>query len=166
MKTALSTALITILAALSARAAIPPKTHILQHSGSQIGGVAGSGFTLLDLRVTQDRNKKIERIVMDVGDMNGEPLKGLPGYFHVELKDNPQKLVIDLAQTPHSKVDDRKLAAAFQKSLAVSKTAITVDPTDNTLTISLDLKKNTRARVLQVAGQKQTSKVVVDLISE
>lgn len=154
------------LLSLTALAALPPKGKILDGFGSQIGGVAGSGFTLLDLRVTRDVHKKIERIVMDMGDMNGEPIKGLPGYFHVELRDHPQKLVIDLAQTPHSKVDERMLAAAFKKSLAVKKTAITVDPVDNTLTISLDLKKHTKARVFQVAGQKQTSKVVVDLIAE
>jgi hypothetical protein len=154
------------LTASLAGAAIPPKSRLLQGTGSQIGGVAGSGFTLLGLHVTQDHNKKTERIVMDVGDMNGEPQRGLPGYFHVEMRDNPARVIIDLAQTPHSKVDAQKLAAAFQKSTMVRKTSITVDPVDSTLTIALDVKKNTKARVMQVAGQKQTSKVVVDLISE
>lgn len=151
---------------MTTQAAVPAKVRLLEKKGSQIGGVAGSGFTLLDLRHSQDSKRKLERIVLDVGDLNGANMKGLPGYFQVELKDNPQKLVINLAQMPHSKIDQQKLSRVLAKSLSIQKSVMALDPTDNTLTITLDLKQNTRARVLQVPGKKLTSKVVVDLISQ
>ena len=150
-----------------AQAAIPPKpapARFLQGNSSQNGGMAGTGFTLLDLRRTGDAKKKIERVVLDVGDMKGGLNKGLPGYFHVELQEHPDRLIIDMAQTPQSRVDEKKLAKIFANSIAVKKTSITEDPSDGTLNIALDLKKKTKVRVLQVPGQKQTSKIVVDMI--
>lgn len=153
--------------ALSAQAALPPKkapVRFLQGNASQNGGMAGTGFTLLDMRRTADTKRRIERVVLDIGDMKGGPNKGLPGYFHVELKEHPDRLVIDMAQTPQSRVDEKKLARIFASSLAVKKTSITQDPSDGTLNIALDLKKKTKVRVLQVPGQKQTSKIVVDMV--
>lgn len=159
-------AAMTLGCGLSVQAAIPPKAKILDGKGSQSGGVAGSGFMLTDMRRTADAKKKIERIVMDIGDIQGLPIKGLPGYFHVELKQNPDRLIIDLSQMPKTMVDEFKLGRIFEKSMAVQKTAMTSDPSDNTLNIALNLKKGTKVRVFQVAGQKQTSKIVVDLISK
>lgn len=154
--------------AIGAGAAVPTKINnkprFLEGNASQNGGVAGSGFTLLDMRRSSDAKKKIERVVLDVGDMKGAPHAGLPGYFHVELKENPNRLVIDMAQMPNTKVDEKKLMQIFAKSIAVKRTSMTVDPSDNTLNIALDLKSKTKVRVLQVPGQKQTSKIVIDMV--
>ena len=51
-------------------------------------------------------------------------------------------------------------------SAIVTRTAMSLDPVDNTLNLTLGLKKNTKVRVFQVAGQKSTSKVVIDLLAE
>jgi hypothetical protein len=168
MKFHLYLLVLLIFTALSSNAfaAVPAKIRFLQGSGSQTGGMAGTGFTLTGMRLSQDKKKKIERIVMDIGDKNGQSIKGLPGYFHIELKNNPQRLIVNLAQMPHSNVDARKLKEIFRQSLAVKNTALALDPIDSTLIVSMDLKKNTKVRVMQVAGKKQTSKVVLDLISE
>jgi hypothetical protein len=150
-----------------AQAAIPPKpapARFLSGNASQNGGMAGTGFTLLDVRRTGDAKRKIERVVMDVGDMKGGVNKGLPGYFHVEMQEHPDRLIIDLAQTPSSRIDEKKLARIFSNSIAVKKVSITEDPSDGTLNIALDLKKKTKVRVLQVPGQKQTSKIVLDMM--
>ncbi len=149
-----------------AQAAVPAKIRFLKGTGSQIGGMAGGGFTLTGMRLSQDKKKKVERVVMDIGDKNGQAIRGLPGYFHVELKNNPQRLIVNMAQMPHSNVDAQRIANIFQKSMAVKKTALALDPIDSTLILSLDLKPNTKVRVMQVAGKKQTSRVVLDLISQ
>lgn len=150
-------------------AAVPAKkpavkiNKILSGEGSTFGGLAGSGFTLLDVRRTADAKKKLERIVIDIGDASGAPQKGWPGYYFAELKSNPQKLILDFAQMPNARINQAQIAARLKNSTAVRKTAMSLDPTDNSLILNMDLKANTKVRVYQVAGKKSTSKVVIDL---
>lgn len=154
------------LAAVSAKKAKPVAKKILSGEGAVFGGVAGSGFSLLDVRLSTNKKKKIERVVIDVGDKNGAPIKGLPGFYYAELKRNPQRLVIDFSQMPKAKVREARLDQIFRKSQSVTGTSITADPVDSSLSLTLDLKKNTKVRVYQVAGKKSTSKVVIDLLVE
>ena len=158
---------------LSAGAAVPVQktkptsaAKILAGEGVSFGGVAGKGFTLMDIRRTADAKKKVERIVIDVGDMNGAALRGKPGYYFAELKKNPQRLVIDFSQMPSARLDQDKIAERLKGSLAVTNSSLSLDPVDNSLNLTFDLKKNTKVRVYQVAGNKATSKVVVDLLAE
>lgn len=167
----LITSLFILLASTTVFAALPPRQapapgKILAGQGETIGGVAGSGFTLMDLRRTASKNKKLERIVIDVGDRDGALKKGLPGYYHVELKQNPARLVVDFSQMPRSVLDQNHLINRMRGSAIVTQTAMSLDPVDNTLNLTFGLKKNTKVRVLQVAGQKSTSKVVIDLLAQ
>jgi hypothetical protein len=159
-----------LLLALPAFAAIPAKKavapKILSGVGETFGGLAGTGFTLLDVRKTGDKSKKVERIVFDVGDMAGAKMRGWPGYFHAELKNKPQRLVLSFSQMPNSHVDGVALASRMKDSMAVKNTALSLDPVDSSLNLSFDLKPNTKVRVYQVAGKKETSKVVIDLMTE
>lgn len=163
--------LVSAIFSLQAFAAIPPKPQapvvgrILVGEGEAAGGVAGTGFSLMDLRRTADAKKKVERIVIDMGDMQGNPQKGMPPYFHAELKKNPNRLVLDFSQTPNSRLDDGRLANRFKGSMFVNKTSMILDPEDKALNLTLDLKPGTVARVFQVRGQKTTAKVVVDLFA-
>ena len=160
--------LILLLGSIS-MAAVPAKkpamkvNKILSGEGSTFGGLAGSGFTLLDVRRTADLKKKLERIVIDVGDINGAPQKGWPGYYFAELKRNPQKLIVDFSQMPNARINQAQIAARLKNSTAIRRTAMSMDPTDSSLILSMDLKPNTKVRVYQVAGKKSTSKVVIDL---
>ncbi|WP_253715631.1 hypothetical protein [Bdellovibrio bacteriovorus] len=143
-----------------------PVSKILAGEGASFGGLAGSGFTLLDVRRTADAKKKIERLVLDVGDIQGAPMKGWPGYYYAELKKNPQRLVIDFSQMPNARINQQQIKQRLQGSMAVRNSQMSLDPVDNSLNLTLDLKQNTKVRVYQVAGKKSTSKVVVDLITE
>ncbi|WP_413560028.1 hypothetical protein [Bdellovibrio sp. HCB209] len=163
--------LLSLLLALPAVAAIPKKSNnaapkILSGKGELYGGLAGSGFTLMDVRKTADKGKRVERIVFDVGDQNGGKIKGWPGYFHAELKNKPQRLVLTFAQMPNSLVNEIALSHRFKDSLAIRKTVMNLDPVDSSLNLTMDLKQNTKVRVYQVAGKKTTSKVVIDLLAE
>jgi hypothetical protein len=156
---------------LAANAAIPAKIktpvpgRILVNDSATTGGVAGSGFSLMDLRRTSDAKKNIERVVIDIGDMQGNAIKGLPAYFHAELKKNPSKLVLDFDQTPMSRLDEDRLKDRFKTSLFVKKTSMILDPEDKALNLTFDLKPGTAARIYQVKGVKGTSKVVVDFFA-
>jgi hypothetical protein len=143
-----------------------PAAKILEGEGVTFGGLAGTGFTLTDLRRTADPKKKLERIVIDVGDLQGAPIKGWPGFYHAELKKNPGRLVIDFAQMPNSFIDQSSLAAKMSGSLGVSNTSMSMDPIDSSLNITMDLKKKTKVKVYQVSGKSSTSKVVIDLFIE
>lgn len=143
-----------------------PAAKILAGEGVTFGGLAGSGFTLMDLRRTADAKKKIERIVIDVGDRQGGAMRGWPGYYFAELKRQPNRLVIDFAQMPNARINQEQISSRMQGSLGILKTAMSLDPVDSSLNLTMDLKKNTKVRVYQVAGKKSTSKVVIDLYVE
>ena len=151
-----------VIAAIPAKVKAPIVGKILHQQGAATGGIAGSGFSLLDMRRTTDKNKRIERVVFDIGDMQGQPLKGLPAYFHAELKKNPSKLVLDFDQMPISRLDEGRLRDRFKGSMFVKKSSMILDPEDKALNVTLDLKPGTVARVFQVKGAKGTSKVVLD----
>lgn len=151
------------LLALPVFAAVP-KT--LVGEGVSFGGLAGTGFTLMDVRRTADNKKKVERVVIDVGDINGAQLRGWPGYYFAELKKNPQRLVIDFSQMPKSNLDQQRLSKVMKGSMAILNTQMSLDPMDSSLNLTMDLRKGTKVRVYQVSGKKSTSKVVIDLIRE
>lgn len=156
-----------VFAAVSAPQVKPkPAAKILAGEGATYGGLAGSGFTLMDVRRTADVKKKVERIVIDVGDLQGAPQRGWPGFYFAEMKKNPHRLVLDFAQMPNARINQAKIAARMNGSLGVLRTAMSLDPIDNSLNLTLDLKKGTKARVYQVSGKKATSKVVIDLFAE
>lgn len=154
--------------AFSAVAAVPNKIPspvnktILAGNAAIAGGVAGTGFSLRDFKLTQVAGK--ERLIIDIADLTGSPLKGLPGYYHAELQKNPSRLVIDFAQTPNVFIDEKKINERLRSSKVVSRSAVLIDPTDQTLSLILDLKKTAKAQVYQVRGNKGTSRVVVDLM--
>ena len=154
------------LASVPAKPAAPAVPKTLSGSGFTYGGLAGTGFTLLDIRRTADQRRKIERLVFDVGDKNGKDMRGWPGYYHAELKSNPQRLVLDFAQMPNSRLDQTAVTSRLRGSMAIRNTVMSLEPVDGTLNLTMDLKQNTKVRVYQVMGKKMTSKVVVDLISE
>ncbi len=143
-----------------------PKTtpsKILQGSGSIIGGVAGKGFSLLDLRKSQDIKHKVERVVFDIGTLQGKTLKGLPGYYHAQMLQKPSRLVIDFSQMPASKVNIQEIQKRLKGSMFIKSTELALDPIDQSLSVVLFLKNNPKAKVFQVSGVKNTSKVVLDL---
>lgn len=151
----------------SAEAAIPSVTKpapgkILAEKGAVTGGLAGTGFSLTNITLAKIAGK--ERIVIDVGDKTGAPLKGYPGYFHAELQEKPNRLVIDFAQTPATMIDEKFIDKQLKASGVVAKSTLLVDPTDQTLSLILDLKKKAKAQIFQVPGQKGTGRVVVDLL--
>ena len=155
---------------LQARAAVPPMAvakpqKILVGSGALSGGIAGTGFSLMNLKLTTNRQTRFERLMIDIGDIDGRSLKGLPGYFNVELQNKAKRIVVDFSQMPTTLLDVKALTARLSKSMYVQSVKMLADPSDNTLSLIMDLKKPVQLKVFQVPGQKTTSKVVLDLIS-
>lgn len=146
----------------AAMAAIPQK--VLDVKGAQVGGVAGTGFTLLGIQ--KNPISKGERIVLDIGTLKGEALKGWPTYYHVELKQNPRQVVVDLTQTPNTQVDDSILKNILKNSKVFGAAQILADPTEPTMTLLFNLKKEAKVKVYQVHGKKSTAKIVIDVLEK
>ncbi len=145
---------------------LPAKPQkILMGSGSMAGGIAGTGFSLINLKTTTNRQAKLERLMIDVGDIDGHPLKGLPGYFNVELQNKAKRIVVDFSQMPTTLLDSKGLTERLRMSTYVQSVKMLADPSDQTLSLIMELKKPVKLKVFQVPGQKTTSKLVLDLIS-
>lgn len=156
-----------ILSPLVLQAALPPaqKTQksLIVDQGAISGGVAGNGFSMLKMQLVSMPNVKMERYIFDIGDLRGQKIKGLPGFYHVQLVKNPPQLVVDFSQMPVSRVFENDLTKTIKKSVLVSSGKLISDPTDKTLTMILKLRKPGKMKVMQVKGEKDTSKLVVDL---
>lgn len=152
---------------LAAGAAIPSQQKkpqpekILSGSAAATGGLAGAGFSIQNITWAKIAQK--ERVIIDMGDLAGKDIRGFPGYYHAELQENPSRLILDFSQTPNSLLAEADVRAKLKSSQKVSSSRLLVDPTDQTLSLILDLKKGTKAQIFQVKGQKGTSRVVVDL---
>lgn len=149
-------------AAIPKKAAAPAPQKILSGNAAVTGGLAGLGFSLKNLTVTKIGGR--ERVVIDIADLGGGVLKGYPGYYHAELQKDPQRLVLDFSQMPNVFLDEKTINQRLRSSQHVAKSSVLIDPTDQTLSLILDLKKSTKAQVFQVKGNKGTSRVVVDLM--
>lgn len=153
-------------AAVDRRLAANQKTnHYLQY-GTIIGGETANGsrsYSLLDIRRIAAPKDKIERVLLDFGDSDGKPLKGLPGYYHVSIEKDQTRVVIDLSQMAGSNINQEKIRQIFRGSAMVKEARINYDPVDSSITLQLILKKKALLEVFQLPSQDKASRVVLDL---
>lgn len=157
-----------LLCALTFAAKAPIKnqvqpTNILKNNGALRGGQAGDGFSLLDVRATVSKDKKIERLVLDIGNAAMQKQIGSVGYYNVELR-NSRKLIIDLTQTSKSKISRDRLVKKFIQSPFIKSASLSQDPLTQNTSLILDLKKNADVKVRSVTGSKKTAQIILDLI--
>lgn len=159
--------LAALLLPLFLNAALPPaqkiQKSIIAEQGAVSGGIAGNGFSMLKMQLVSMPKAKMERYIFDIGDLRGRKVKGLPGFYHVQLVKNPPQIIIDFSQMPVSRVFENDLTKTIKKSVLVSSGKLVSDPIDKTLTMVLNLRKPGKMKVMQVKGEKETSKLVVDL---
>lgn len=152
---------------LPAVAAIQQKTSaaviapFLKENTSFIGGQAGRGFSILDVRLSQDLKLKQERLVLDIGDLNGAPLKGKTGFYHVENKGT--KIVISFSQMPKTIFDKNKLLQLTKGSLSIGKTYFVEEPDSSTTKLILEFKAKPRIKIFDIKGNQSTAKMILDI---
>ncbi len=162
--------LIILIVPFALLAALPqPKPAPQNRTGfktiqRQIGGQAGAGFTLLNVQKITAKNGKAERLIFEVGTREGEPLKGLPGYFNIQNQINPNRIVVDFSQMFASRIDEKFILGVMGKSTLIKNAKVTTDPVDGSLSLAIDLNSQVKMKAIQVPGKKQTAKVVVDIV--
>lgn len=157
-----------IFLSLDLFSAIPPKAKInsqfLTTSSFLKGGDYKELQSVLDIRHSADRKKNVERVVIDLGTKDGKSLFGEVGYYQVEYKKEANLLILDLAQTPISKITIEQLRARLKTSKLIRSMDMVLDPITNNLNLSMVLQDNVKPRVFRSKGQKTSSKIVVDVV--
>lgn len=137
-------------------------------SGVFIGGQAQDEFSLLSVRNDSASGTLGERVILNFGDRFGAPYKGEPGFFHVVLDRNAQRVVIDLAQMRKTAVDGKKLAQILSKSKNISSSDISMDPFDGSTNITLTMKQPIHIKigtggVTEVKSELDNARLVIDI---
>ncbi|MFN7826047.1 MAG: hypothetical protein ACK5P6_11875 [Pseudobdellovibrionaceae bacterium] len=141
-------------------AAIPK--NLLKGEGVIRGGQAGAGFSILDVRRSQ--NQKAERWVVDFGDAVKQPLASQPPYFNAELRKD-RKVILDFSQVWNSKLDEKALQKMMKQSPVVKSIKVNFEPQSQTMSWVLEMKQEVQLRVTPVKGSSRSpAKLVVDFI--
>lgn len=135
---------------------------LLKNFGVVRGGVAGKGFSILALRSSHTKDKKIERLVLDIGNASLLKNEGKVGYYNIELKQKPNRLIIDLSQTLNAKVTQKEINSLVAKSDFFNKGQLLFDSQSRSLSLVLDLKQHAEIKIQDVDGYTDTSKLVID----
>ncbi|MCB0362072.1 MAG: hypothetical protein KDD35_05105 [Bdellovibrionales bacterium] len=151
------------LAAIDHRAPIKKLNHYVR-DGLFIGGAAGRGFSLLDIKRKFGKKSKMERIVLTIGDELGAPLLGVPGYFHLEIDQNHKRVFLDLAQLQRSLISEKEMVSRFADSPYLKLERVVYDPEDKATGLSFKMKQNLAVEVLSPIDGSQPARIVLDLI--
>ncbi len=164
----------SLFVSTAAIAAISPQAKkglqnsaILRGGGAIHGGVAGKGFSLLNVRSFPAKNQKLERLSVAVGDPLFQAHKGAPGYFHIENKADQKQIVINFAQTYNAKFDEKMLQASLAKSPFIQSSQLLFEPQSQSMSLILTLKKSASIRAVPVVGKgQQTAQLNIDLFED
>lgn len=163
------TGLWAIMLAFQAEAASPFKNSLAQKKNSYledgvfVGGKAGSGVSVLDVRHSFSAKMQIERLIVDLGNGDGKPLGKDISYFQASVDAKQNRIVLDLAQLHASQVSEQKIQALLKKSPYVASAEFTLDPEDKAGSLVLHLKRPMRLEVFKLLDSKKPARVVLDL---
>ncbi len=143
--------------------ALDTKKDLYVSQGVVIGGKAGSGFTLLNVRRENSTKLAIERVILDIGDKEGQPLLNQLGYFHVSVEKNPPRVVIDLSQVRRSKVTEMEISRLFSKSPFIRDVELSMQAEDSSAKLVLNTRKPVAAEIFEMPSSKKASRIVIDL---
>jgi hypothetical protein len=160
-------ALIGLLVVPLAHAIPPPivtgesRRGVYYEQGLFIGGEQGREMSLLSLTLMPARNKPVERLILKTGEADGQSLKGVMPFYQVSLRQNPSRVVIDLAQTQRTRIESKDLAKRIQRSQVIESADFTMDPEDLSTNLTLYLKHSIR---LEVFRQSASGELILDML--
>jgi hypothetical protein len=155
--------IVMLISSTSLFAAIPPAVTGM---GTLRGGQFNGFYSLVDLRSSYSSKLKIERLVIDFGEANFDKLVGPVGYYQVEVKQNPPRLILNFPKALNTKFEARDLAAKLRNSPYIKNARIDFDRISQAMYLTMDLKKPVIVRAIPVEGKRDSAKLVVDLIDK
>lgn len=161
----LSASLLTVNATAAVQKPVLAKPNrILKSAGVVTGGESGPGLALMDFRRSSSPKNKLERIVLDFGAADMTEKKGLIGYYHAELQDNPARLILELPQTYTSRLDDKAIRQRLRDSLYVREAFVEFDRNLQSLTMVFQLREPVQLKVTPVRDPRAAGKIVLDFM--
>lgn len=162
---------ILVCAAGSGAVAAVPKaqvvpSRILHGEGMAQGGRSGIALSLMDVRHSRSKTGRMERLVLDFGSADLREAKGLVGYYHAELQENPARLILELPQTYASRLPEKEILKRLRKSAAIRSAQIDMDRNLQSMTMIFEFNSPMQARVSRVADPSTTGKIVIDLLPD
>lgn len=138
------------------------KKNLYAHDGVFIGGKAGAGTSLLNVRRIFSPKSQLERVVLDLGDHDAKPAGKNIGYFQVSMDARENRAVVDLSQLKLSRVSETAVQNLFKKSPFIENVTLTLDPEDKAGTMVLTFKRPMKMEVFQQLKADQPGRVVID----
>jgi len=160
--------LLVVFGAQFAVAAIPSLQAKVQKQDKYIenglikGGEAAKAFSLVDFRWAYGKEKGIERMIFEFGDGRGEPLKGRPGYFQVNVDSLSRMVTVDFSQVSGSRLDQAELAKRLKASPYIQNVKMNYDPVDSTLTLTFKVSKAVRVEAFELPNQPKGGRLALD----
>lgn len=108
-------------------------------SGVFVGGQSQKNLSLIGL-VKQVADRGGETLTLSFGDLQGRPLRGSLGYFHVSLDAKNSRLLISLQNLKKTTIDNHDLAVKVADSIFIGATEMTSDPIDDSVNLTLALR--------------------------
>ena len=136
-----------LVASIPARSALRPnhfmvdtKLNNFVSKGVFIGGKEMGAASLLNVSIMKSRKSEKERVIIDLGDSDGNQLTKDVSYFHAVVESTPPRLVVNLANVQKTALREEEVKAGFVGSAAIEKVSLTMDPIDHSTTLILDFK--------------------------
>lgn len=125
------------------------------------GGEARDYMGIKDIRRLS--GKKVERLEFELGTATMGPISGPPGFYHVEQRQNPPRLIITFSRTLNSNLETKTLTQKISGSLYIRSAKIEYDRSLQNMRLVVDLKKKLAFKVREVPGNRSFAKLQVDL---
>lgn len=160
---------IVILAGATARAATPfkqslsEKKNIYMRDGVFTGGragAAGPAGSIITVRRGFSAKAQLERVIVNMGDREGKPLKMEPTYFQASMDAANRRVILDITQLRLSKVSEQQIRKLFKGSPYVESVNFTLDSEDKSASMVLNLKRPMKLEVFRLA---KPARIVMDL---
>lgn len=159
---------VLLLIPMTSRGAVQKPTlkpsQVLKGAGTLAGGQAGQTLGLTDIRHFNQPKSTAERIVLDFGKSNLQPLNGVVGYYHAELQQSPPRLAVELPLTLGSKISEKEVEKRLAQSRSIKKVLLTFDRTSQSTNLILQFKQPMMVRMSRLEDPKAPGKLVVDLM--
>lgn len=160
--------LLTLLFAyLSSSAAVPKSVDRmgawLSSPGAIRGGVATPRISIRDFRFIKSQKTAAERLIFEFGDKEFKPLLSGPGYYQIQLKNNPTQVVVNFSQTLNNKIDPLVLMQRLKKSSYVKNVRVEFDRSNQSMNFIFDLKSMVSVRASSVKEAKQAGRLFLDM---
>jgi hypothetical protein len=147
--------------AIPVRQAGSEKQNHYIESGVFVGGHDHGFLSLLNVR--HNLKNEMERLVFDVGQKTTTDAMERPGFFHIALQKQPNRIVLDLENVIYSKVTAEQILGLLKKSPYVTHVNLYQDSIHKNLTLEILLKKAVQMEVFELVTPGKPGRIVMDI---